>query len=121
MSDVQKNVVVKPPLKRAPTLYFIVGFKLLKGMAALLLALGAYSLTDNNLPDEFRKLLELLHLDPEKKFFLEIADRVGEITPTNLKWVAVGSVVYGLFMLLSLIHISEPTRLGMISYAVFCL
>ena len=26
-----------------------------------------------------------------------------------------------LFMILSLIHISEPTRLGMISYAVFCL
>src|SRR5450759_5697409 len=25
------------------------------------------------------------------------------------------------FLLLSLIHISEPTRLGMISYAVFCL
>src|SRR5450756_2870865 len=27
----------------------------------------------------------------------------------------------GLHMWLSLIHISEPTRLGMISYAVFCL
>src|SRR5450756_688458 len=27
----------------------------------------------------------------------------------------------GKWMLLSLIHISEPTRLGMISYAVFCL
>src|SRR5450759_941076 len=27
----------------------------------------------------------------------------------------------GHVMLLSLIHISEPTRLGMISYAVFCL
>src|SRR5450756_2237251 len=27
----------------------------------------------------------------------------------------------GLFPNLSLIHISEPTRLGMISYAVFCL
>ena len=26
-----------------------------------------------------------------------------------------------LLLLLSLIHISEPTRLGMISYAVFCL
>src|SRR5450756_2836844 len=25
------------------------------------------------------------------------------------------------FLILSLIHISEPTRLGMISYAVFCL
>src|SRR5665648_1184080 len=30
-------------------------------------------------------------------------------------------VDYGLLENLSLIHISEPTRLGMISYAVFCL
>ena len=30
-------------------------------------------------------------------------------------------LVYGFLMDLSLIHISEPTRLGMISYAVFCL
>src|SRR5450756_2663409 len=29
--------------------------------------------------------------------------------------------VVGLYLNLSLIHISEPTRLGMISYAVFCL
>src|SRR5450756_2652161 len=28
---------------------------------------------------------------------------------------------YAFSVLLSLIHISEPTRLGMISYAVFCL
>src|SRR5450759_5883931 len=32
-----------------------------------------------------------------------------------------GSVALALFFYLSLIHISEPTRLGMISYAVFCL
>lgn len=90
----------EPKPKRAPTLYAIVGFKLLKGLAALLLALGAYSLTDNNLPDEFRKLLELLHIDPEKRFFLDLADRVGQITPDNLKWLAAGSIVYSLFMLL---------------------
>src|SRR5659263_489578 len=29
--------------------------------------------------------------------------------------------VYEVALFLSLIHISEPTRLGMISYAVFCL
>src|SRR5665648_1238942 len=29
--------------------------------------------------------------------------------------------VHGTELILSLIHISEPTRLGMISYAVFCL
>ena len=32
-----------------------------------------------------------------------------------------GLVVFFTMQKLSLIHISEPTRLGMISYAVFCL
>ena len=103
MSEEQENLALVVPEtkpKRAPTLYFIIGVKLFKGLAALLLALGAYSLTDNNLPEDFRKLLEFLHLDPEKKFFLELADRVGEITPANLEWLAVGSIIYGLFMLL---------------------
>ena len=103
MSGEQKNLAVlapEPKPKRAPTLYFIVAVKLLKGIAALLLALSSYSLTDNDLPEEFRKLLEFFHLDPEKRFFLELADRIAEITPTNLKWLAAGSVIYGLFMLL---------------------
>src|SRR5450759_5369153 len=42
-----------------------------------------------------------------------------------LEYLAGGSLrrVYdsGVLLTLSLIHISEPTRLGMISYAVFCL
>jgi uncharacterized membrane protein (DUF2068 family) len=103
MSDEPKNLavmVVNPKPKRAPTLYFIVAVKLVKGVAALLLALGSYSLTDNNLPEDFRSLLEFFHIDPEKRFFLELADRVADITPNNLKWLAAGSVIYGLFMLL---------------------
>jgi len=86
--------------KRAPTLYVIIAFKLLKGTVALLLALKVRTLMDNNLPEEFQKLLMFLHLDPEKKFFVELADRVAEITPTNLQWVVVGSVIYSLFMLM---------------------
>src|SRR5659263_760079 len=35
----------------------------------------------------------------------------------NKNWIA----KYKIILNLSLIHISEPTRLGMISYAVFCL
>jgi len=100
MTDSPQNSVPPSKPKRAPTLYFIIGIKFLKGTAALLLALGAYSLTDNNLPEEFRKLLDFLHLDPEKKFFINLADRVAEVTPANLKWVTVGAVVYGSFMLL---------------------
>src|SRR5450756_1939608 len=36
-------------------------------------------------------------------------------------WLVLGGMVVAQAMTLSLIHISEPTRLGMISYAVFCL
>jgi uncharacterized membrane protein (DUF2068 family) len=86
--------------KRAPTLYFIVGFKLLKGIGALLLALGVYSLRDNNLPDEFDWLVKFLHVDPDNKFVLELADRVAEITPANVQWVAVISVIYSLVVML---------------------
>src|SRR5580704_6326131 len=103
MSEEQKNLAVlapEPKPKRAPTLYFIVAVKFFKGIAALLLALGAYNLTDNDLPADFQKLLEFLHIDPEKRFFLELADRIAEITPSNLNWLAVISIVYGLFMLL---------------------
>jgi len=103
MSDEPKNLAVmavKPKPKRAPTLYFIVAVKAVKGVAALLLAWSAHILTDNNLPEDFRKLLEFFHIDPEKRFFLELADRVADITPHNLEWVAVGSIIYSLFMLL---------------------
>ncbi|MDR3377263.1 MAG: DUF2127 domain-containing protein [Verrucomicrobiae bacterium] len=102
----QKNLAVLAPVtksKRVPTLYFIVGFKFAKGLTALLLALSAFSLSDNNLPEEFRKLLEFFHIDPEKKFFMDLADRVAEITPANLNWVAAISVVYAAFMLLQAI------------------
>ena len=116
MSDEPKNLsvmVVEPKPKRAPTLYFIVAFKLFKGVAALLLALGAYSLTDN--VESWRtlqKLLEFLHIDPEKKFFLELADRVSEITASNLNWLAVISIVYGLFMLLQAVGLAMRVSWG---------
>ena len=110
MSDEPKQfgleVKAEPKPKRAPTLYFIVGFKLLKGTLALLLARGVYRLTDNNLPDEFQKLLLFLHLDPEKKFFVDLADRVADITPQNMKWIAAGSMIYAAFMFLQAVGLA---------------
>jgi uncharacterized membrane protein (DUF2068 family) len=89
-----------PPAKRrAPTLYAIIALKLGKGLLLLLLALGVYSLSDENLPLEFRQLLRLLHVDPEKKFFADLAARLGHVTPTNILWVAGGTVCYSLFSL----------------------
>lgn len=84
---------------RAPTLWFIIAIKLIKGTLLLLLALGVYSLSDNNLPADFRHLLEILHIDPEKKFFADLADRLGRITPANVVHLALGTTLYSMFSL----------------------
>jgi uncharacterized membrane protein (DUF2068 family) len=89
-----------PPIKkRAPTLYAIIGIKLLKGLLFLGLAVIAYALSDNDLPAELRHVLDQLGLNPERKFFADLAVRVGRITEANVLWVAAGTLVYSLFSL----------------------
>ena len=100
MSDEQKNLPAEEKPKRAPTLYFIIGFKLLKGTVALLLALKIHKLSEDDLPEQFQKLLQFLHINPERKFFTDLADRVADITQANLQWVVIGSLIYSFFMLL---------------------
>ena len=85
--------------RRAPTLYVIIAIKLVKGLTFILLALGVYSLTDNNLPEDFRNLLQSLHLDPEKKFFADLESRIAEITPGSIRLFAGGTLLYSLFSL----------------------
>jgi len=91
-----KTTAVK---QRAPTLYAIIAIKLGKGLLLLLLAAGVYTLHDDNLPEEFRQSLQFFHLDPEKRFFTELARKVSEITPANIVWIARGTVLYSLFSL----------------------
>jgi uncharacterized membrane protein (DUF2068 family) len=85
--------------KRAPTLYVIIAIKLLKGLLFLTLAVVAWALSDNDLPVEFRNFLHLLRLNPERKFFANLAAQVGKITEVNVLWVAAGTLVYSLFSL----------------------
>ena len=83
--------------KRAPTLYLIIASKLLKGSALLLLAAVAYSLSDNDLPAELHHLLHLFRIDPERKFWSDLAVQIGKVTEANVVWVAVGTLIYSLF------------------------
>lgn len=85
--------------QRAPTLYAIILIKLLKGALFLSMAIVAYTLSDNDLPVEYRRLLHHLRLNPEKKFFSELALKIGKITEANVLWVAAGTAVYSLFSL----------------------
>ena len=85
--------------KRAPTLYAIIGFKLLKGLLFVALAIIAYTLSDNDLPAEYQKWLHFLRLNPEKRFWTQLAVQVGHLTEARVLWVAVGTLIYSLFSL----------------------
>jgi uncharacterized membrane protein (DUF2068 family) len=85
--------------RRAPTLYVIIAIKLGKGLLLLLLAAGVYTLSDNNLPHEFRQFLQFFHIDPEKKFFTQLANKISQISPANVVLIARGTGLYSLFSL----------------------
>ena len=88
-----------PKAKRAPTLYAIIWFKLLKGLAFVGLAVVLYCYSDNDLPAEYRDLLHWLRLNPERRFWSDLAVRVGNLSETTVLRVAIGSLVYSLFSL----------------------
>ncbi len=85
--------------KRAPTLYVIIAIKLLKGLLFVVLAIVAYTLSDNDLPAEYRGLLHHLRLNPERKFFADLAVQVGQLTEAKVLWAAAGTLCYSLFSL----------------------
>ncbi|MDQ6632650.1 MAG: DUF2127 domain-containing protein [Verrucomicrobiota bacterium] len=83
----------------APTFYVIIGLKLVKGALFLSMALTAYALANNDLPEIYQNLLQWLRLNPEKKFFTDLAVQVGKLTEARVLWVAAGTLVYSLFSL----------------------
>jgi uncharacterized membrane protein (DUF2068 family) len=85
--------------KRAPTLYAIIAIKLLKGLLFVTLALVAYTLSDNDLPADYKNLLQHLRLNPERKFWADLAVQVGHLTEAKVLWAAAGTLVYSLFSL----------------------
>ena len=85
--------------KRAPTLYFIIATKLLKGLLFVALAIVAYTLSDNDLPAEYQNLLHHLRLNPERRFWADLARQVGQLTEAKVLWAAAGTLVYSMFSL----------------------
>ena len=108
MSDTPKIPDLKP--KRAPTLYLISGFKIFKGTLLLTVAIGIYALAKKDLPDLFDQFLHWIHVDPEQKFFSDIGDKLETVTPANVRWVATGTFLYGLFLLTGGIGLAVRAR-----------
>jgi len=85
--------------KPAPTLYAIIAIKLLKGLLFVSLAVTAYTLSDNDLPADYKNLLHHLRLNPERKFWADLARQIGQLTEAKILWAAAGTLVYSLFSL----------------------
>src|SRR2546425_12964667 len=96
--------------KRAPTLYFIIVIKLLKFALFATLAIVAYTLSDNDLPAEYQDLLRHLKLNPERKFWAQLAVQVGLLTEAKVVWVAVGTLFYSMFSLVEAIGLMFRVR-----------
>ena len=110
MADPEKKVPSPQAGKtRAPTLYAIIGLKLLKGLLLVAIGFGLLSLTRPHSPSErangqdldarFDQFLRVIHLDPEKKFFFDLGERLKTIAPGNIKGVGIGTMLYSLFSL----------------------
>ncbi|HEY6167082.1 MAG TPA: DUF2127 domain-containing protein [Verrucomicrobiae bacterium] len=89
----------KEHLPRAPTLYGIIVFKLVKGSLFVALAITAYALSDNDLPFEYRRLMAFLQVHPGNQFFANLAVKVGKLTEAHLLWTALGTLIYSSFSL----------------------
>lgn len=85
--------------KGAAGLYGIIAIKLGKGLLLLAVALGVYSLAGYDLTALFEKCLRVLNLDPESSFFQKLEVKIGQITPTNVRWVAAGTFTYSMICL----------------------
>ena len=88
-----------PAKKRAPTLYLIAAVKIFKGVALLLAAAGIFSLAGKDLGDLFDQFVRWIHLDPENRFFNNISDWLDTVTAANVRAVATGTLLFGLFLL----------------------
>jgi uncharacterized membrane protein (DUF2068 family) len=96
--------------QRAPTLYGIVAFKVIRGLILLMLAMQTYKLVGEELRPHFEAAVVGLKLDPETEFFDHLGDRIDAITPVNVGWAATGALLYGLLSLAEGIGLAFRTR-----------
>jgi uncharacterized membrane protein (DUF2068 family) len=82
-----------------PGLYSIIALKLGKSLLLFGITLGFYSLLDEDLRSAFERFLLWVRLDPEHQFFANLGDKLQVLTPSSLRWIASGTLLYGLLLL----------------------
>ena len=86
-------------MRGAAGLYTIITLKLGKSLLLFGITLGIYSLLGENLRAEFERFLLWVRLDPEHQFFAALGARLQIMTPSNITWIASGTLLYGVLLL----------------------
>ncbi len=71
-----------------------------------------------HLGDELDRFLRWIHLDPETRFFSKLGDRLDQVTPGNMRWVASGFLLYGMLSLAE--GVGLMLRLKWVGMVVVC-
>jgi uncharacterized membrane protein (DUF2068 family) len=94
--------------KRAPTLYAIIIFKIVKGVLFAAFGIILYFQASHDLPAEWDDFLKQptveqvftkLRIHPENKFFQHIAEQIDNVTESQIHVWAIGTMLFALFPL----------------------
>ena len=85
--------------KPAPTFYVIIAAKLLKGLLFAWVALVMYTHSDRDLPEDYRNMLHHLRVNPERRFWADLARQLGTLTEKKVILAAEGTLIYSMFSL----------------------
>ena len=80
-------------------LYTIIILKLGKCLLLFGITLGIYRLMGEDLGAEFERFLIWIRLDPEHQFFADLGARLQLMTPSSVRWIASGTLLYGVLLL----------------------
>jgi uncharacterized membrane protein (DUF2068 family) len=84
---------------RPAGLYTIIAIKLGKSFLLFGIAMGIYSLMNEDLQAEFEQFLRWVRLDPEQQFFADLGAKLQLMTASNIRWIASGTLIYGVLLL----------------------
>lgn len=86
-----------PQQPRAPLLFAIAVFKLVKCTALVAIAVGAFKLlNDPDAESTARGFLDQLRVDPDNRVANRVLAAISRLTPTRLEEVGAGTLVYAL-------------------------
>jgi uncharacterized membrane protein (DUF2068 family) len=80
-------------------LWLIAGFKLLKGLLLLVVAIGALTLLDENVAKQVEHWAEVLKVDPNNYYIHRLLAKLTRVDNSKLEKISAGSFVYSALLL----------------------